>query len=608
MTKMNLQIKNKILVFSFIPIFFLFLDFLTDNRVQAQSSGIPWQGVDGLRRGLPGAVQTGTIKKDRTVGIFYFLWNSPVSNIQKAPYRDGPYDISDIFERDPDIMTKPKSPLWAADGMFHFWGEPLFGYYRADDPWIMRRHINLLSDAGIDVLIFDTTNALTYPEIYLPLCETMKTIRMEGGRTPQIAFMLNTNASATAEKLWHEIYGTGKYNELLFQWEGKPLLIGDPDKITNATIKSNLTLRKAHWPFTMVNTKNSWHWEATYPQPYSWSESPDKPEQVNVSVAQNLSRATGKVANMSSGEARGRSFCKNQIVMKKLATDEGRNFAEQWSRALELDPPFVMITGWNEWIAGRWPQGKEYAFVDQFDREYSRDIEPMKGKHFDNYYMQMIAGIRRYKGTEVPPTIPNQKTIVINSDFRQWNEVQPTFIDHQGETIPRDFPGVGGTHYTNKTGRNDLIDMKVTYDDKNVYFLIRAKETIRPELPDGLCLLLNVDGNYRTGWIGGDWLIGRKYQKGTVSLEKYNSDGKRDSWSWKEQGNVSWFMQGKELHLAIPFKSLGISASVDSMNRLSFKWMDNVAEAMTVSDLYMTGDVAPEGRFFYSFSRKKTEK
>ena len=29
-------------------------------------------------------------------------------------------------------------------------------------------------------------------------------------------------------------------------------------------------------------------------------------------------------------------------------------------------------------------------FVDQFDQEHSRDIEPMKGGHGDNYYYQMV--------------------------------------------------------------------------------------------------------------------------------------------------------------------------------------------------------------------------
>ena len=47
-----------------------------------------------------------------------------------------------------------------------------------------------------------------------------------------------------------------------------------------------------------------------------------------------------------------------------------------------------MVTGWNEWIAGRFKrEGLPVAFVDQFDQEGSRDIEMMKGGHGDNYYI-----------------------------------------------------------------------------------------------------------------------------------------------------------------------------------------------------------------------------
>ena len=82
----------------------------------------------------------------------------------------------------------------------------------------------------------------------------------------------------------------------------------------------------------------------------------------------------------------------------------GHNFQEQWQRVFELNPPFVMVTGWNEWIAGRWgkPDGP-LVFVDQFDQEFSRDIEPMNGGHGDNYYFQLVANVRRYKGAPALP-------------------------------------------------------------------------------------------------------------------------------------------------------------------------------------------------------------
>ena len=567
----------------------------------AQSDGVAWPAADALNRSVETADVTGETRAGKTVGIFYFLWLS--ESDQKAPWNDGPYDVTKILAQlpeeernDPELS---RSELWGGSNHAFFWGEPLFGYYSVRDPWVLRRHMTLLADAGVDFLIFDTTNAVTYPESFIPLCEMLETIRAEGGKTPQITFMLNTEAGKTAEKLWTEIYGTGRFDDLLFRLDGKPLLVGDPAQITSETIRENLTLRRAHWPFEMVNTQNAWHWEAAYPQPYGWSIDENTPEQVNVSVAQNLRRfPDAKVTDMSSGYARGRSFCGGKLE-EDLDTDTGRNFAEQWTRAYELDPPIVMITGWNEWIAGRWPRddGKRMVFVDQFNREYSRDIEPMRSGHLDNYYLQMVDGIRRYKGA---PTLPVAAVhaIDINGDFSQWADVAPELTDHRGETARRDFGGEGGTHYTNDTGRNDMIAAKITRDNTRYYFYVKTDAPILPEKSDGLCLLLDADGDLTTGFIGGDFLIGRAYGE-KARLERFAGKSS-DDWSWTPAGEVEYKIVGNELALAASFEQLGLSPQNASLEAVSFKWLDNFGgDNITPADLYTTGDVAPESRFFY---------
>ena len=49
------------------------------------------------------------------------------------------------------------------------------------------------------MLMFDTTNAVTYRPIYRNLCEVFRQVREEGGTTPQFAFMVNTEAGKTAD-------------------------------------------------------------------------------------------------------------------------------------------------------------------------------------------------------------------------------------------------------------------------------------------------------------------------------------------------------------------------------------------------------------------------
>ena len=121
-----------------------------------------WVATDALGRQLPGAAEAGPPRADRTVGIFYFLWLG--KHIQ-----GGPYDITRILAQDPDAMQKPDSPLWGPLHAPHHWGESLFGYYLTDDESVLRKHAQMLSDAGVDVVIFDVTNQITYPHWYRAL-------------------------------------------------------------------------------------------------------------------------------------------------------------------------------------------------------------------------------------------------------------------------------------------------------------------------------------------------------------------------------------------------------------------------------------------------------
>ncbi len=112
---------------------------------------------------------------------------------------------------------------------------------------------------------------------------------------------------------------------------------------------------------------------------------------------------------------------------------------EQWQRAFELDPEVVFITGWNEWIAMQLNKKQGPAvFCDQFDVEFSRDVEMMKGGYGDNYYMQMAANIRRFKGMTGPSKASPSKSIEISSSFAQWQDVLPAYRDHVLDTLARD--------------------------------------------------------------------------------------------------------------------------------------------------------------------------
>ena len=550
-----------------------------------------WVATDALRRHLPTAEEVGAPRAGRTVGMFYFLTHRPGGD--KLPN-----NVADILAQDPDVLTKPLSPLWGTGGAY-YWSQPLYGYYDSRDPWVLRRHANLLADAGVDTIIFDTTNRATYRDVYMKLCEVWTKVREEGGRTPQICFMVNTRAGESAQEIYNDLYKPSLYKDLWFQWQGKPLLICDPAEAI-PELKEFFTLRKAHWPFTLVNTHNEWHWESTYPQVYSYDADAAQPEEVNVAVAQNLRASDGKVTNMSEGNARGRSFHDGKKDVSPGAVNQGYNFQEQWKRAQELAPPFVMVTGWNEWTAGKYSRpGIPILFVDQFDEEYSRDIEPVSGLHTDNYYYQLVANVRRYKGVNATPSASPAKAIDINGAFDQWQDVGPAFTDHAFDNDHRDF-GAGVVHYENKSGRNDLITMKVARDEQNVYFYARTREALTPDTDaNWMMLLIDSDSNGATGWEGYDFIVNRSREGGESWLEQ-NSGG----WNWKRVAKVQCRVQGAELMLAVPRAALSLPEK-DPL-QLDFKWWDHAQNPGDIMDTYLveirrrkgasTIDISPERR------------
>ena len=559
----------------------------TEFVVGAQNPGTPWPATDALGRAMSPAVEVKAPRPEKCVGIFYFLTHGRDSATL-------PNDLSKILPQDPDLLKKPDSPLWGPRGPY-YWGQPLYGYYDSRDPWVIRRHAMLLTDAGVDVVIFDTTNRRTYPEVYFEICKVWSQILKEGGRVPRLCFMVNTKAGDTAEELYRDLYQPGKYPELWFHWQGRPLLICDPNE-ASAAVRQCFTLRKAHWPFTMETTHNAWHWEATYPQVYSYDEDPARPEQVNVSVAQNLRVVDGKDTSMSFGDGRGRSFHAGAQNITPGSVDRGANAAEQWRRAYELDPPFVMITGWNEWTAGRFSRpGRPVVFVDQFDQEFSRDIEPVKGLHGDNYYYQMVDGIRRYKGAPALPQASAFKTINLTGGFDQWRDVQPQFTDHAFDTDHRNF-GKGELHYTNTSGRNDIVAAKVARDAKSVVCYAQTRQPLTPRTgPNWMWLLIDVDQNAKTGWHGYDFIVNRTPDGKEAWLEK--SAG---GWKWEKVAKVELVTKGNELMLAVPRKALGLAEG--EAVALDFKWWDNAQKPGDIMDTYLSGDVAPEGRFNYRYT------
>jgi hypothetical protein len=552
-----------------------------------------WVATDALGRHVPAFAEVGPPRADRTVGIFYFLWHG-------AHIQGGPYDVTRILAQAAEAMRQPDNPLWGSLHAPHHWGESLFGYYLTDDEGVLRKHAQMLADAGVDVVVFDVTNQLTYPEWYRALLRVWSEARALGNRTPQVAFLTPFwDPGKVVRELWRDLYQPGLYRELWFTWEGKPLILADPELLSDgdaARFAAFFTFRKPQPDYFQGPTRsNMWSWLEVFPQ-HVFRNTRGENEQMSVGVAQNA--VGNRLGSMSEPGARGRSYHHGAADPRPNAVWHGLNVAEQWERALREDPRFVFITGWNEWIAGRFNEFNgvrlPVMFVDQFDQEHSRDLEPMRGGHGDNYYYQMAGYIRRYKGARPLPPV-RSGPVKIDGAFADWRGVTPEYRDTIGDPVSRRHRGWDPkVIYENHTGRNDFVAAKVSADTRQARFHVRTREPITPRTGSAWMLLfLDVDADARTGWLGYDFVVNRfGAKRGTVSLER-NLGGR---YEWLRVGEVALRSAGRELELALPWRQLGLRRPPPA---LDFKWVDNLRETGEASDFTLNGDAAPNDRFNY---------
>ncbi|MCQ6562127.1 hypothetical protein [Paenibacillus mendelii] len=561
------------------------------EQMQSSVSIDQLTGTDSLGRKLPQYGEVSEPRADRYVGIFYFLWLGQHGT-------KGPFDNTKIIAEAPEAVHDANHPLWGPKNAFHFWGEPLYGYYLNDDAWVLRKHVQLLTNAGIDFLVFDTTNAATYKKIYDKLFEIMDEVRIQGYKVPQIVFYTNSSSGETIEKVYTDLYKPGRHAELWFHWKGKPLIIGDPEECSDE-INDFFTIRLNQWPFHDVKT-NGFPWiEFFRPQRVYYNDEGEK-EIINVAVAQHPTCSMSDTPFYNHEVNWGRSFHDGVNDDSPGAEYVGYNIEEQWEFARKEDPSIVFITGWNEWIAMRLegPPERPILFVDQATLNFSRDIEPMKGGYNDNYYLQMIGHIRQFKGMARPQSAGGQHTIAIGNDFSAWAAVTPAYHDFIGDTAARNHPGYGDLVYQNDTGRNDLDTMKVAHDEDNIYFYARTSSIITPHTDKHwMMLLINVNGSRGTGWEGYDYIVNRKVIDASTTTVEHSLEG----WNWSERGTVQYAVRENELQLSIPRVMLGLT-NTDNPLQFEFKWVDHIQNEDDIMDFYQYGDAAPDGRLNYLYS------
>lgn len=629
-----------------------------------------WVATDGIGRKMPTSKEVGNLKKDkkRTVGIFYITWHSEGLYNSGTPYRA---DVTKVLNADPNARKEGDNKQWTI-GSYH-WGEPEYGYFLSQDEYVIRHDMSMLSDAGVDVIILDVTNAVLYWDEWKVLFATMEKMKAEGNKVPKFCFWaFNGNVITVVQRLFEGVYKQNKYKDLWFMWDGKPLLLcnanptvdangggvknenpnydakaatdannphyNDPDysekyyKDYTKEVKSFFTLRNMWWGYyewagkRFVGTEDNWSFGYQMDDPKVSALTPTelvakhngRLEEAAVTPAQHPISMVGKSWRVGTKEPKlnEKDLPEPTFVPylnKKVTDPEGYGiyFQDRFDDAIKADPDFLYLNDWNEWTAGKYTSGRDpsghengpvnflgrknpFYFVDQYNSEFNRTIEPMKGGYTDNYYMQMVQNIRRYKGARPIPQCKGIRKMAINGNFAKWNAVKPEYFDTKGDIAHRDHNGYGGTHYVNNSGRNDIVTAKVAADLKNVYFYVETANTLSSyKDANWMLLLIDADHNSNTGWFGYDYIINYKVKDAqTTTLMKYNSNSKQ----WEYVADIYYRMSNKQIELAVP---RALMAWKSGPLTFDFKWADNPADLKDPISLCVNGDTAPNRRFNY---------
>ncbi len=271
---------------------------------------------------------------------------------------------------------------------FHYWGKPKQGFYKSDDKAAHRESLLLLETAGVDFIILDHTNCTINgctpgqsgwnAFFALPcdaLFETMDELKAEGHHPPRAVFW--TRDPLMFPYIYEHYHAKEAWRDHFVYWNGKPLILGwnYEEKYRESrlfTVRFMYGLQYKAFPGQWSYLEHDTMGAVSY-------DEAGEPEHMSASVA-----AQSTYISLRDTTAYGR--------------DRGRFWHRQWENAFAVRPKILTLSWWNEWVAQLYRiEGVGYIFTDNFNTEYSRDIEPMEGGHGDAYYTRLCEYVKAYK-------------------------------------------------------------------------------------------------------------------------------------------------------------------------------------------------------------------
>ena len=281
-------------------------------------------------------------------------------------------------------------PIKEWNGPFH----PLLGDYKTSDRSVIRKHLEWLRRAGVDVIVYDVCRI--QPELTLFDLPKQKTLQLivdelshqqKETRKLKLAIWIekwNSNPTADQYRFGLEYIRTKLApRDFYYRFDGKPLVLrylndNAPDfSQIDAEYGSDLTLRTispttggAAWGYFYSPTASA-ECMTVNPGADGYMESAFISNKLNHQpVDENALRAHGKLV----------------VAARK----DGKLFEDELLRARAVNPKLIFISGWNDWAyCMQIEPSREYGFqyVDMAARllgrsgetsAYRQEVEPLR--------------------------------------------------------------------------------------------------------------------------------------------------------------------------------------------------------------------------------------
>ena len=568
---------------------------------------------------------------DKDVGVFYSVWHSDHVG------DNGILDITKLQKENSDELWDVSKNTYFA----HYWGEPLYGYYASDDPWVIERHLELFAMSGIDYLALDLTNISYYERNCRALFDKILEFQAQGWDVPQVMGLfsgLPYRGQADLDKLngfYNTFYKDAKYDSIWYRKgeKNKPLIaidMANEFKELSFELQNYFCFRNLMWPFSEFGTDEykdmAW---------IDWCKEQEifdveKLGMMSVSVAQHPNEAMPRMSDSvdpalkptmyDSNRGRGWTYYEDEYAKDfdnhcnvygtnnpELAL-QGTNLQFCWDNAHKKRDQLseVLVTGWNEWIAFKNDYGDGRAsFVDLCDMEFSRDLEMMKDGYGDNFYLQNMLNTRKFKN--VKETVYRGAKTTPASLSNAWEGAR-TYLDIVGDAMERDWYDATRKEVNrlkNNTNRNDIAKVDVTDDGTYLYIKVTTDKDIVVEADktNNLNILLSIQGASGAKWEGYDYIINRTPTAiggTTATLERVSVN---NQFEWSKTADCSCYLSGKTFAVKIALSDLGISAG--EKFTVDFKVADGISAQGNIINYYVDGDCAPIGRLNYRYNSGK---